>query len=175
MPAIALKLGAASAALAANPLEKIFVEGILQVTGSPFSHAEFWIDGPPYLARCFSARELTAGVGFELVDLSDPKLWRILTLAEFAGDQAKRVEYFCRGNQGRDYDKEGIVGILSDRPFHNLADRFCSEMCWDIGQQCLGWNPNVPRWHVAPGWTRGGDRHGLFEILSGTDSVKLFA
>lgn len=173
MPAIAFKIGKRAIELDSNPLARILSEGIMQVTQSAYTHAEFWIDGPETAARCFSAREFTKGVDFAKIDLTDTSLWRVISLPAFTGDQKTYVEWFCRGNVGRDYDAQGILGILNNTGLHDTSDRFCSEMVFDIGQQCLGWNPNVLRWLVAPAWTRGGARHGLIEMLCGTDSAKL--
>lgn len=180
---IALKLGAPALLNDPNPMGRIITGGIMQVTGSLFSHAEFWFDGPVDQARCFSARELESGVGWKTLDLHDRSQWKILPLGAAAmpksdgpesptGDDPTRpslslvdkLYWFLQGNCGRDYDAQGILGILVDRSHHADSDRFCSEMVWDLGQQCLGWRRDIPRWKVAPGWTRGGDRFGLYEL-----------
>lgn len=178
---IALKLGAPALLNDPNPMGRIITGGIMQVTGSPFSHAEFWFDGPVDQARCFSARELESGVGWKTLDLRSREQWKILPLGSSAlpkggpepssdggvGESLSlrdQIYWFLQGNVGRDYDAQGILGILVDRSHHNDSDRFCSEMVWDLGQQCLGWRRDIPRWKVAPGWARGGDRFGLYEL-----------
>lgn len=166
MPALAFKHGAESAKTE-SPLACVFTEAILGVTGSPFSHVEFWLDGPPSSARCFSAREFTQGVEWATLDLTNPLLWTVVPLPALTDYQLISVPAFCNGNVGRDYDSEGILGILRDTGWHSGSDRFCSEMCFDIGQQVLGWRQDIVRWHVAPGWTKGGDRYGLYELATG--------
>lgn len=164
MSALAFKIAARAAELDNGP-GRIFSLAIAEKTGSPFSHVEFWIDGPLTQARCFSSRE-PLGSGWAILDLSDKSLWTIVPLPDWSDQDRLKVEYFCRGSEGRDYDKSGIIGIDLDTGWHDNSDRFCSEQCMDIGQRCLGWRTDIPRWMVAPGWTKGGNRYGLFELAT---------
>lgn len=175
---IALKIGEAALG-SGGPLADIFTKGIMTVTGSPYSHAEFWFSGPINQALCFSARELNDGVGWKTIDLSNKAMWKILplqpTVAPDTLEMRDRVWWFLQGNVGRDYDTQGILGILNNTDHHDKSDRFCSEMVFDLGQQCFGWRKDIPAYHVAPGWTKEpvppqncgpGHRAGLYELYT---------
>lgn len=164
MPSLAFK-NAAKAAQMEGGLGAFFSSAIHLKTGSPYSHVEFWLDGPLNAARCFSSRE-PAGSSWSTLDLTDALLWTIVPIPSATPEQLSHIEWFANGARGRDYDALGIMGVELGNGAHDTSDRFCSEMVFDIGQNCLGWPKDIPRWLVTPGWTKGGNIHGLYELAT---------
>lgn len=159
---------ASEAAKRESGLAAAFSLEIAEKTGGLYSHVECWIGGSLTQAVCFSSRE-PKGTSIEIVNLSDPLLWKIVPV-KTTPDQDAVIRGFCLGASGRRYDGLGIIGIATDQPIiHDPAAWFCSETGFRLGDQVLGIFPhNIDPWMVAPSWGKPADgkRFGLFELLT---------
>lgn len=127
-------------------------EMISRVTGSPYSHVELWLDGPINNARCFSSRE-PHGAGFEQIDLSDARLWNVITL-NCTPIQETSANGFCLRTDGKIYDGLGLVPFVFKKgpELHDYHAVFCSEVCAAVASKCANKDlGGLFPWQVSPG------------------------
>lgn len=119
-------------------------------TGGLFSHVELWLSGPQDKALCFSSRE-GEGCSLKVLDLTVKGLW-VIEPAGFTPDQElKALGYALAMSAAKvRYDYLGILGIGTGHGEHDDHDRFCSEVCIEVAQQCAGRWLNLHRWLVSP-------------------------
>jgi hypothetical protein len=173
---LAFKNATRAAALAANPLEKLFSLEIARVTGGPFSHVEGWLDGPITAARCFSSRE-PGGTQFATIDLSDGTLW---TMVDIDGPPGLGIGgpgpgdfAWGQGRENRRYNFIGIMAIEFGGAITSPHDDFCSQCCFEFLQDRRGMFPKWARtdWIAPSGFGRDGKRFGLHELVTGTQKL----
>lgn len=168
---LAFKNAAHAAAVAANPLEKLFSLEIARVTGGPFSHVEMWLDGRITAARCFSSRE-PGGTQFATIDLSDAGLWTMVDIPyppiwtdRGACDAADFA--WCQGRENRRYNFVGIMAIEFGGAITSPHDDFCSQCCFEFLQDRRGMLKWARTDWIAPsGFGKDGKRWGLYELVT---------
>lgn len=128
---------------------QFFDKVIEAVTRSPYTHSELVFDlvpGYPANSLCFSSAPVDGGVRFKRIDLSQPD-WIVV---DVPGEKDYEAMDLAKFYLGQKYDWMGILGFTVPWGAHKDNDKFCSEVCTLILQECRILDKTIKSFRTSP-------------------------